>query len=53
MAPQDAVTWELDAIMPAHRDPDRRLSLLKWRNGAPHTQTPFWKLLRKVRLKKV
>ena len=28
-APQDAVAWAVDAIMPALRDPDRRLSLLK------------------------
>ena len=29
MAPQDAVAWDFDAIMPALRDPDRRISLLK------------------------
>ena len=29
MAPQDAVAWDLDAVMPALRDPDRRLSPLK------------------------
>ena len=29
MAPQDAVTWDFDAIMLVLRDPDRRLSLLK------------------------
>ena len=29
MAPRNAVAWDLDAIMPALRDPDRRISLLK------------------------
>ena len=29
MAPRDAVAWDLDAIMPALRDPDRRIPLLK------------------------
>ena len=29
MAPQDAVAWDVDAITPALRDPDRRLSPLK------------------------
>ena len=29
MAPQDAVAWDFDAIVPALRDPDRRISQLK------------------------
>ena len=29
MAPPDAVAWDFGAIMPALRDPDRRISLLK------------------------
>ena len=42
MAPQDAVAWDFDAIMPTLRDPDRWISLLKVvENGAPRTQTPF------------
>ena len=53
MAPHDAVARDFDAIMPALRDPDRRLSLLgeveKW--SSAHADT-FWKLLRKVRLKR-
>ena len=52
MAPQGAVAWDFDAIMPALRDPRGYLFSKKLRNGAPRRQTPFWKLLRKVRLKK-
>ena len=29
MAPRDAVAWDFDAIMPALRDPDRPIPLLK------------------------
>ena len=29
MAPRDAVAWDFDAFMPALRDPDRRIPLLK------------------------
>ena len=29
MAPRDAVAWDFDAIMPALRDPDRRIPLLE------------------------
>ena len=29
MAPRGAVAWDFDAIMPALRDPDRRIPLLK------------------------
>ena len=49
MAPQDAVAWDLDTIMPALRDPDRRISLLKevekW--SSTHADT-IWKLLPKL-----
>ena len=41
MAPQDAVAWDLDAVVPALRDPDRRMSLLKeverWSSGHADT----------------
>ena len=41
MAPQDAVAWDFDAIMPALRDPDRRISLVKevekWRSAHADT----------------
>ena len=41
MAPRDAVAWDFDAIMPALRDPDRRIPLLeeveKW--SSAHADT--------------
>ena len=41
MAPRDAVAWDFDAIMPALRDPDRRIPLLleveKW--SSTHADT--------------